>query len=123
MKISELSTERTLDVLCEISPYAVNILSDEELLAELRETADIDKAETLAQTIVFTASKVSKLIPILLKKRKEDLFGIIGAINGKTYEEIAKQNSLKTMAQIRDVVKDKELLDFFKSCVSTEGSE
>jgi hypothetical protein len=47
----------------------------------------------------------------------------LGALNEKSVEEIAKQNILKTMSQIKDISKDKELLDFFKSCTGTEESE
>jgi acetate kinase len=32
MKLSELSTERATDVLCEIAPYFMNITTDEELV-------------------------------------------------------------------------------------------
>ena len=31
MKFSELSTDRAADVLCEVSVYALNILTDDEL--------------------------------------------------------------------------------------------
>ena len=107
MKLSELSTEKATDVLCEIAPYAMNIMTDEELVDELK----------------AAVGKISKILPILLKKRKADLFGILGALNEKSVEEIAKQNIIKTMSQIKDISKDKELLDFFKSCTGTEESE
>lgn len=123
MKLSELSTERATDVLCEIAPYAMAIMTDEELMAELRAAVDFKDANTVAEKIALTAGKISKILPILLKKRKSDLFGILGALNEKTIEEIAKQNIIKTMSQIRDISKDKELLDFFKSCTGTEESE
>ena len=51
------------------------------------------------------------------------MFGIVGVLNEKTIDEIAKQNIIVTMKQIRDIAKDKELLDFFKSCTDTEGNE
>ena len=123
MKLSELSTDRAVDVLCEISPYAINIMTDEELIDELKKAVDFKNANTMAERIVLISGKISKIFPILLKKRKRDLFGILSAINEKTIEEISKQNIIKTMAQIKDISKDKELLDFFKSCTDTEESE
>ncbi len=123
MKLSELSTERATDVLCEIAPYFMNIATDEELVGELKAAIDFEEADTMAEKIALTAGKISKILPILLKKRKSDLFGVLGALNEKTVEEIAKQNIIKTMSQIRDISKDKELLDFFKSCTGTEESE
>lgn len=125
MKLSELSTERATDVLCEIAPYFMNITTDEELVGELKAAVDFKDAETMsmAEKITVVTGKISKILPILLKKRKTDLFGILGALNEKTVEEIAKQNIIKTMSQIRDISKDKDLLDFFKSCTGTEESE
>jgi hypothetical protein len=118
-----LSTDRATDVLCELTPYITNILSDEALLSELRTAVDFKEANTLAEKMALTAGKITNIIPILLKNRKSDVFGILGALNEKSVEEIAKQNFIKTMKQIKDIAKDKELLDFFKSCTSMEGGE
>ena len=123
MKLSELSTERATDVLCIIAPLAMNILSDEELMEELKAAIDFKNVNTSAEKIALIVGKISKILPIVLKKRRIDLFGILAALNGKTVEEIGKQNILKTMSQVRDISKDKELLDFFKSCTGTEESE
>lgn len=123
MRISELSTDRAADVLCEITPYATNIVSDEELLAELKAAVDFKEANTMAEKIALTVGKITKIVPIIFKKRKDDVFGILASLNEKTVDEIAKQNIIKTMAQIKDIAKDKELLDFFKSCTHTEGGE
>ena len=123
MKLSELSTERATDVLCEVEPYFTAILIDEELMNELKTGVDFSGANTVAEKFALIASKISKIIPILLKKKRYELFGILAALNEKTPEEIAKQNIIKTMSQIKDISKDKELLDFFKSCTSTEESE
>ncbi len=123
MKLSELSTDRATDVLCEIAPYATNIMTDEELIGELKAAVDFKDANTMAEKIALTVGKISKILPIILKKRKGDIFGILGALNDKSVDEIAKQNIVVTMKQIRDISKDKELLDFFKSCTGSEGSE
>ena len=123
MKISEISTERAMDVLCELTPYVTNIVTDETLVAELKEAIDFKEANTMAEKIALTAEKITKIIPIILKNRKNDVFGIVGVLNGKTIDEIAKQNIIVTMKQIRDIAKDRELLDFFKSCTDTEGNE
>lgn len=123
MKLSELSTEKAADVLCEITPYSIAIMTDEELMAELKAAIYFNDANTMAEKIALIVGKLSKILPILLKKRREELFGILGALNEKPAEAIAKQNIIITMKQVRDICKDKELLDFFKSCTDTEGSE
>lgn len=123
MKLSEMTTDRAMDVLCEITPCIANITADEELLAELRNAIDLKAVKTKAELMVKGVEKITKLVPIVLKKRKADVFGILAALNEKTAEEIGKQNIIATMAQVREVVKDKDLMDFFKSCVGSEGSE
>ena len=123
MKLSELSTERATDVLCEIAPHAMAIMTDEELMAELKAAVDFKDANTMAEKIALTVGKLSKILPILLKKRRTEMFGVLGALNEKSVDGIAKQNIIVTMKQIRDISKDKELLDFFKSCTDAEESE
>ena len=123
MKLSEFSTEKATDVLCELAPYVTNILSDVELLAELKSALDVKDSTTVAERFAMVGNKIAKIIPIVLRGRKEDIFGIIGVLNEKSVEQIKAQNIIVTMKQIRDISKDKELLDFFKSCTDTEESE
>ena len=123
MRLSELSTERATDVLCELTPYVANILSDEELLEELKKAVDRKDIVNKAQWLAVGAEKITKILPILLKKRKEDVFGILAVMNEKSIEQIAKQNILVTLKQAKTAFKDKELIDFFKSCMDTEEGE
>lgn len=123
MKLSQISTDRAADVLCEITPYVANITADEELLSELRNAVDPKQVSTRAELMAKGVEKITKLVPIILKKRKMDVFGILAALNEKTAEEISKQNILATMSQIRDVIRDRDLMDFFRSCADAEGSE
>jgi hypothetical protein len=123
MKLSKITTDRAMDVLCEITPNVANIVTDEELMAELKKAVDPNDVETKAGLLAKGVERVAKIVPIILKKRKFDMFGILAALNEKTIEEIGKQNILVTMSQVRDIVKDKDLMDFFKSCVGSEGSE
>lgn len=121
MKISELTTERAADVLCEVSIYALNILSDKELLASLRmQLEGTDGDRTKAEMIAIASEKVAELVPLLLKKHKDDVFGIVAAVNGLTLEQVRQQKIIKTMNAIKEMAQDKDLIDFFKSCVSTE---
>lgn len=123
MKLSEMTTEKAIDSLCVITPYIANIVSDDELLSELKKTVDPKDVKTKAEKLAIGAEKATILIPIVLKKHKNDIFGILGVLNEKTAEEIAKQNIVVTGLQIRNAIKDKELISFFKSCVSSEGNE
>lgn len=121
MKISELTTERAADVLCEVSIYALNILSDKELLASLRmQLEGTDGDSTKAEMIAVASEKIAELVPLLLKKHKDDVFGIVAAVNGLTLEQVRQQKIIKTMTAIKEMAQDKDLIDFFRSCVSPE---
>lgn len=121
MKISELTTERAADVLCEVSIYALNILSDKELLASLRmQLEGTDGDRTKAELIAVASEKIAELVPLLLKKHKDDVFGIVAAVNGLTLEQVRKQKIIATANAVREMAQDKDLIDFFRSCVSTE---
>ena len=114
MKFSELSTDRAVDVLCEVSVYALNILTDDELRESLKAQIDAEKPQTAGEKYAIGAQR----IPLILKKHREDTLGILAAVNETTVEAIKKQSLIKTMRQIQDIVRDKDMLDFFKSCAS-----
>lgn len=118
MRISELSTDKAADVLCEVSTYALNIVTDDELRDSLKAQIDAEKPQTAGERYAIGAQRIGQWIPILLKKHRDDVFGILAAINGTTIAAIKKQNIIKTMLQVREAVKDKDLMDFFKSCAS-----
>lgn len=120
MKISEFSTEKAADVLLEILPFVTEIVTDAELCEELANAVDIN-GKTAFEVMAVGAAKFSKLIPLVLKNHKDDVFGIIAVLNCKTVEEVSKQNIVCTMEEIRELVQDKELIDFFKSCMDSEG--
>ncbi len=122
MKLSKLTTDEALDVLCEITPYVSNIVSDEGLMDTLNKTIKKD-GMTRAGVLVAGAEKLSRLVPIVMKEHRGDVYGIIAAVNGMERDEIARQNVLKTSIQIRDICADKEMLDFFKSCAQRKDTE
>ena len=125
MKISEISTERAADVLCELTPLIDSIITDEDLMHSLSAAVDKDRKEKMSfgQKLMLVSSKMNKIIPILMKKRRAEMFGILAILNEKTPEEIARQSFLETAMQVRDLANDRELVDFFRSCRNTgEGA-
>lgn len=123
MKLSKLSTDEALDALCELTPYINNIVTDDVLLDELKAKVKATGNETKAEIMAMGAEKINKLVPIVLKGHKKDVYGILAVLNDTDVDAIGKQNIIKTMSQIRDLIKDKEFLDFFKSCAEPERSE
>ena len=121
MKLSELSTERAADVLCEITPYVANLTGDKALLDALKtEVGAGDKS--VAEIYTIGAKKIAAIVPIELKDHRQDVFGILAALNETDVETSTRQNILKTILQIRELAKDKELADFFKSWGQQEAS-
>nr|DAM03228.1 MAG TPA: hypothetical protein [Caudoviricetes sp.] len=122
MKISELSTERAADVLCEITPYIANITGDKDLLDELAIKFD-SKGKSVAELYIFAANKYAQLTPILLKDHRSDVFCVLSILNETTAEQIRKQKFIDTLKQVGELFKDKELMDFFKSFWQEDESE
>lgn len=114
MKLSDLSTDRAADVLCEITPYIANLAGDKKLLDTLKEKLGSEKM-SVAEVYTYGAQKLAVIVPIALKDHRADVFGLLAVLNETSPDEIAKQNILTTMQQISDLVQDKELRDFFSS--------
>lgn len=123
MKISQLSTDKAVSVLCELTPHVESIFVDNDLMEELKTALDFAKAKTMAEQLALILGKFSRIIPILLDKKKNDVFGILAVLNEKTVEEISAQNIIVTMKQIKELSTDKDLIDFFKSWADMEGNE
>lgn len=122
MKLSKLTTDEALDVLCEITPFVSSIISDEDLMETLNKTIKKD-GMTRVGVMLAGAEKLSRLVPIIMKEHRNDVYGILAAVNGLDIDEIAKQNIIKTSMQIRDVCADKDMLDFFRSCAPQKDTE
>ena len=123
MKISELSTDKALDVICEITPFVDEIATDEELISTLKEKVKLPEGATRADMLKIGADKINKIVPIILKKKRAAVYGILAALNESSIEKISKQSMISTARQIKEAVGDKELIDFFRSCVGAEGSK
>lgn len=131
MKLSELGTDKALDVLCELTPYASSIMEDGEILSALgdfmSQSADAKGAEendaSTAEKGIRMFGGMVKNIPLLLKTHRHDMYGILSVLNEKSTAEIASQPVGETIRQIKDVFRDSELMDFFRSSVRREQTE
>lgn len=115
MKISELTTDRAADVLCEISAYISNICGDKAVMDEVMKNITLTGKESVVEMVMTLADKISALSPLLLKQHKTDIFGIVAALNDAAIEDISKQNIMITMSQIKEIFIDKDFIDFFRS--------
>ena len=123
MKISDLSTDRALDVLCEILPNVNSICIDEELVEAVKKKISKKFSElSRAEILLIGAEKLTEIGLIALKKHRHDVLSILAAINGVEPEQVERQNIIKTMAMLRELTKDEELIAFFRSCAERDGS-
>jgi hypothetical protein len=67
--------------------------------------------------------KISRIAPILLKKRKNAIYGILAAFNEVSVESMGKQNFIITLRQITELVKDKQVVELFTSYGNAEQTE
>lgn len=106
-----LSTDRAVDILIEITPYVADIIND----SDLRKVIDKYK-KTPAKQIQYFA----ELIPMFLKKHREPVYIILAALNETTVEEIQAQSFAVTVKQIKEIANDKDLISFFTSFAKAE---
>lgn len=121
-KLSELSTDECADVLCELVPYIVNIVSDKEIMDAVGKAVD-KKTITQVGVMLLGAQKITTVIPLLLKTHRPDIYSILSIVGEKSIEEVASQNVMATMWQMKELLNDKELVSFFRSWVHGEKSE
>ena len=127
MKLSELTTDRALDVLCELTPSVSNIIEDDEIVNALsaampEKGADGEESNPFAYGIRFVG-KIGSIIPVMLKNHRADVYHILSVLNEKSMEEIAAQPIFESMRQIREAFRDNELLSFFKSSMQQVQNE
>ena len=121
-KLSEFGTDECLDVLCEITPHIVNIVSYEEIMNAIGKPMD-KTTVTKVGVMLLGAQKITAVVPLLLKTHRADIYAILSVMGGKSVEEVAKQSTMATLWQIKTLSEDKELLSFFKSWGRGEKSE
>lgn len=111
-KLSDLGTDECLDVLCAIAPSIQAIVEDKDIMTALGKAID-KKGLTKAGVLMTAASKLVGAVPLLFKAHREDVYNILSSVGGVTVEEVKAQNVLDTMQQLKEILQDKPLLDFF----------
>lgn len=120
MKLSELSTDYALDVLCELTPYVSSIASDEAMVAAVGKVVDTSGDMNLFGKGLLLVERIGEIIPTLLRTHRNDVYGILSVLNEKSTKEIAAQPVRDTIMQICDVFRDEDLLSFFRSSARRE---
>ena len=123
--ISEMTTQECCEVLCQIAQPVQRIVDDEALMSAVGVALKRDKKKelTFVGTMMEAANRISSAIPVLLRDHQEDVAVIIAAIAGTSTQEVLEQNVMTTMAQAREILKDKQLIDFFRQSEHMEATE
>jgi hypothetical protein len=111
MKLSQMTTEQATDTLVRIAEPVANIMDDPAMKDVLQSVAGMNRDTPMYKVV---SSLIAKVLPLMLKSRRDDTYSIISAMTGKELEQIEKQNILVTLNDCRDFI-DKDFIDFFRS--------
>ena len=119
MKLSEMSTERFAECLCELASPLSAIAQDENVVNAIDKITHLDTKKPL---IVVFGQMITAVIPTLIKEHRDDVFAVLAALTGKTPKQLAAQNGLQTIKEARECI-DREFIDFFTSAASQRRTE
>lgn len=123
MKLSQLSTEQALDAMVEMVGAIEDIGNDEDLTREIANLINKRKEkEGRSEKLGLYMNTIAKIVPILLKKKRESVYAILAALNGTDVDTVRQQNIIKTMKEAKEAFQDEDLVAFVKSCWRTEES-
>ena len=111
-KLSDLGTDECLDVLCTIAPSIQAIVEDKDIMTVIGKAID-KKGLTAAGVMMTAVSKLVGAVPLLFKAHREDVYHILATVGGVDVDEIKNRNVVDTAWQLREILQDKPLLDFF----------
>lgn len=119
MKLKEMSTDKTLDVLCDLVQPVSEIMEDKKLVEAFFKKATVDEkakgSERKAIGLMQVAKNFKVFVPSLLKKHRNSVYEILSIVNEKPIDEIKKQSPIETINQIKELAQDEDLISFFSS--------
>ena len=124
MKLSQISTNQAADVLIIIAGLFSKITSDETLMATVGTAIDI-AGKNLNHTGVKgeILRQWSGFICVLLEKHREDVFGILAAVNGVEVADVANQPIMETVKQLEEIRDDEDIIRFLSIAKKQKKSE
>lgn len=111
--LTEKNTDEILDVICEITPIIYDLISDDDLMRKIGAKTGVGENASVEEKTKAGLGKITSIIPLLLKNKREDICKIISILTGTEYEKVKKQNGLKTIKQVIYIVKSEEFKSFF----------
>ena len=112
MALKDLTTNQAADILVRLSAPMSNIATDEKIMETVGKSMDTTGMTKVGRNIE-ALKRVFTSIPLLLGTHKSDVFEIVAIVKGKTAQDVAEQPITVTLSEIKEITKDKDLLDFF----------
>lgn len=112
MKLSDLSNDKTLDILIELIPYIDDILENEEII-KLSNFKGLNNKQVMINIL--------KIIKVLALDYRKELYSVWGLICDKDCECLMKEKAYKTVFEIYEFVNDDIIMDFLQSIQSKIG--
>ncbi|MDD3741934.1 MAG: hypothetical protein PHH30_11925 [Bacteroidales bacterium] len=106
-----LSTDKAFDIL----PHIVDVYEKLELDKYIKDKQKKYKKNPVSQT--QAGIDLFKYIFRNTSKIKSEIITIVAILQGKTEEEIAKQDFMQTIDEVKNLFMDKETMSFFKQAV------
>lgn len=111
MKISEMTTEQATDTLVRLSAPIGNICDDEALVEIIKKFH-----ESKTENIRAVGKLLPEVLGFALQAHKRDVYEIVGALIGKTCDEVAKMPFAAMLKEMRNSY-DEVFRDFFTSSI------
>lgn len=127
MKLSEISSNKMMDVLCDLVVPIATIAEDRQILEAFFERVTVDEGMSYKERKVLGIMQVAQnfkiIIPGLLRNHRNDVYEILSIINEKEIEEIKNQSPIETVKQVKELLEDEEFTSFFSSQLNSNQKQ
>lgn len=117
MKLSEMTTDQACETVVKLTPPIANIVDDPSLEPMLKDFAGRKGQNGLK----IISAMIPKVVPLLLKDHRKDVYTILSVMSGEPTEKIGNQKITETIRMVQECV-DEDLIRFFSSSVSSTGN-
>lgn len=124
MKISEMTNEQATEAMIRLSGPISSICDDDEAMAlieEVRKKGEAGDKNSKAYALKVVAQMLPQFVAFGLKKHKQDLYEIIGALLMVPVGSVGKMNFAQTVKAVRDSWDDVLASFFTRSGAATDS--
>lgn len=101
-----MTTKMQFETMAKVLPFAAELLNSTPI-KDFKAFMNANKAEDIS-----TGAMMERLLPLFLSEKSDVLFGLFGALSGKTAAEVADQDWDETKKLLESPILE-DLFDFF----------